>query len=77
MTRKGRAATGTRNGVFTHADSRRRGEHHGNAKLTEAQVLEIRALHGSGVAQRQLARQFGVDRRSISFIVSGKYWTHI
>ena len=44
MARKGRAATGTRNGVFTHAASRRRGEQHGNAKLTEAQVLEIRAF---------------------------------
>ena len=55
-----------------------RGESHGRAKLTDAQVLAIRAAHAAGAAsQRQLAREYGVDRRAIHFIVTRQHWTHI
>ena len=55
-----------------------RGSLHHQAKLTEAQVLDIRAVYAAGtVSQRQLAREYGVDRGTIRFIVRREHWTHI
>lgn len=51
------------------------GEAHGMHKLTEAQVLEIRAT--TGVTQRALAARFGVSQSLISFIRNRKNWSHI
>lgn len=53
-----------------------RGEHHGNSRLTEADVLAIReaARHAS---QAQVAAQFGTHQGTISKIVNGKLWTHL
>jgi len=57
---------------------RRRGEEHPRARLTESQVLAIRAAHASGTAsQRQLAREYGVDRRAIHQVVYRKTWIHV
>lgn len=51
------------------------GEQHGRAKLTEAQVQEIRRLHGEGhVTQSALARRFGVTRTAIQHILTGRNW---
>lgn len=44
------------------------------AKLTEADVLEIRS---SEAPQRSLAGKFGVDQSLISQIRSGKRWGHL
>ena len=54
-----------------------RGEGHGRAKLTEAQVGEIRRRY-TGVygEQTQLAREFGVSQDLIGKIVRGAVWTH-
>jgi len=49
-----------------------RGERHGRAKLTEADVLAIRAR--SHEPQRVLATEFGVSRSRISRIVNYKEW---
>ena len=49
-----------------------RGERHGNAKLTESQVFEIRS---STKTQRVLAREFGVSYQSISDIKRRKRWS--
>lgn len=59
-----------------------RGEQHGMAKLTEAQVREIRALGAAGckkkdVTGRELARRFGVSVSTISVILTGKKWQHV
>jgi len=51
-----------------------RGMRHGHAKLTDAQVLEIRAMSGT---QKSIAERFGVDQGLISKILSRKYWSHI
>jgi hypothetical protein len=48
-----------------------RGEAHGRAKLTEAQVLEIRASEGKC---RDLAEQYGVSKSLISYIKQNKGW---
>lgn len=65
MIRKGRAVLSTK------------GEHHGRAKLTEADVLEIRRLHASGVSQRALSKKYEMSKALIHAIVHRKYWTHI
>jgi DNA-binding XRE family transcriptional regulator len=54
------------------------GEKNGDARLTEAQVLEIRHLYSSGnFSQRELAKQFGVSQRAILCIVNRILWKHI
>lgn len=50
------------------------GERHPTAKLTWAAVREIRSRHASGVAKADLARRFGVHRRTINDIVLGNNW---
>ena len=47
----------------------------GRAKLTDAQVLEIRDRYAGGeVTQRQVAAEFGVSAGTVSDIVTGKTW---
>ncbi len=50
------------------------GERTNTAKLTPAQIREIRA---SGALQSELARQFNVTQPLISMIKGGKLWTHV
>lgn len=51
------------------------GETHGNAKMTWAQVREIRRLYATGDWTHQaLADRYGVARRTISHIISGNRW---
>lgn len=54
-----------------------RGETAGPAKLTVAQVRNIRAQHASGRSQRSLAREFGVDSMLVNRIVRRKLWRHV
>lgn len=53
------------------------GEKHGNAKLSEEDVLEMRNLHARGVKQRAIAEQFGLSYQQTSRIINRKQWTHI
>lgn len=53
------------------------GENNGAAKLTDANIREIRKLLLSGVYQKDVARGFGVSRTLISYIGSGKIWRHV
>jgi len=71
--------------VGTHADNVKdkvtkgreaRGSTHGLSKLTEVQVLEIRAKYPSWT-QEELAAQYGVTTMCVSYIVHRKTWTHI
>lgn len=52
-----------------------RGEMNGKAKLTEHDVLEIRAR--STEVQARLAEEFGVVRSHIGNILAGRYWKHL
>jgi hypothetical protein len=54
-----------------------RGERHGRAKLTEPQVREIRQSWAAGVSQPQIASRYGVDRSTVSLIVTRRTWKHI
>ena len=51
-----------------------RGESHGMAKLTAAQVVEIRQRRASGEKGRALAVAFNVSEATISTVCSGKRW---
>ena len=53
-----------------------RGERHGHAKLTEAQVREIRALHHV-VTKPELAQRYGVSVSLIGFIFARTLWKDV
>jgi len=73
-----RVARGNRNGANTHPECVLRGERHGRAKITAAQVIEIRTLYAAGgLTQPQLGERFGLDRSAISLILRRKNWKHI
>lgn len=63
--------------VRDRADRRRgrehqqRGETNPNAKLTDAQVAEIRAAYAAGERQVALAERFGIKQPQVSRIVRG------
>lgn len=56
-----------------HRDARQQGESHGAAKLTAAQVEEIRAARAS---QSEIAARFGLEPSHVSRIRRGKSWAH-
>lgn len=60
------------------------GSKHGNSKLTEDQVLEIRSVYRRGIpnnasptSQGGLAKRFNVSRELIRNIVKRRVWTHV
>lgn len=55
-----------------------RGSLNGQARLTEAQVLEIRSRYAAGgVTHRALGEQYGVSREQVRDINNRKAWAHI
>lgn len=57
--------------------SQSRGSRSGRAKLSEAQVVEIRARLRGGATVRGLAREFGVSQPTVQRIRDRKVWTHV
>lgn len=55
---------------------KRTGERHGRAKLTAAQVDEIRVAHSLGKSCTALGKEFGVSRGAVRLIIQGKNWRH-
>jgi hypothetical protein len=54
------------------------GERQPNARLTDAAVQEMRALHATGMATfTELARRFGVSRRTATDAIRGVAWRHL
>jgi hypothetical protein len=54
-----------------------RGEKHHRAKITENDVRAIREASTAGAPRRALARQYGLSKRSIQFIVQRRNWAHV
>jgi DNA-directed RNA polymerase specialized sigma subunit len=52
-----------------------RGENNPKQKLTEAQVLEIRAI--TGKLQKEIADIYGISQFTISQIINRVTWKHI
>jgi len=76
MYARGRGPTGERSGPaqwrFLYT-----GEANGRAKLTEAQVKEIRAACAAGERQCDVAARYGVGQTAISDIVRRRKWRHV
>jgi hypothetical protein len=53
-----------------------RGEQHGQAKLSEAQVREIRQLAGT-MGMEQIARRYGVSGSIVALIIKRRRWTYL
>lgn len=54
------------------------GERHGQVKLTETQVREIRTRYAAGgVLLRELAQEFGVNVPNVSAIINRRSWKHL
>jgi group I intron endonuclease len=55
------------------------GETHGHAKLTEADVLEIRRLFSEGFTRKQIAELYKdkVKLANIKHIINGRAWKHL
>lgn len=53
------------------------GERHPLSKLTNDDVLKIRALREQGLTLQVIANQFGIDQSNVAFIAKRMTWTHI
>ena len=73
-TKPERLARGDAHHSRVHPERLARGEAHGMAKLTEAQVIAIRA---DTRFQREIALDYGVDNSLISLIKRRKKWAHV
>ena len=61
-----------------YAAEKRTGENNGRAKLSKAQVLEIRRLHQNGVSNSDIYKKFPqVSKVSIRNILQGKTWKNL
>lgn len=78
MISKNRQAQGITSGSYTHPEKIIRGSETANAKLTEAQVLEIRTLYAnSKIKRHELATMFGIGVNGIEKIIRGIIWNHV
>jgi group I intron endonuclease len=60
------------------SDGHKKGSKHHNSKLTEEQVLSIKSKYSPRTySYGKLAKEYGVDRKTIIRIIQGKTWTHI
>jgi hypothetical protein len=71
-----RLARGDRSGRRLHPERYPRGERVCTAKLTEADVLEIRRLGGT-MSQRAIAEAYGVTRPLVGYILQRTIWRHV
>lgn len=78
---RGRVRSGARHPAFTNPvafrKNRARGESAFAAKLTEAQVLEVRRRAAAGESMRAIARSLDVAHNTINAVVAGRTWRHV
>jgi hypothetical protein len=60
-----------------HPGHAKPGERNPNAHLTEKNVLEIHRLHQNKIGARTIAKQFGVCRSTVNWIIKGRNWPHL
>ena len=58
-------------------DRHPRGTTHGQCRLSEGDVREIRTLYANGQTQTAIAEQFGISQGHCQRIVKNKSWTHL
>lgn len=77
-TQPNRTARGDRHSSRTHPEKVSRGQNHHKAKLTDDMVREIRGRYAAGgVSHRALAREYGVTKPVITYIIHRRIWKHI
>lgn len=54
-----------------------KGDKNNASKLTEENVMRIKAIVRGGLSQTKTAAQFGVSRATVNFIMLGKRWGHV
>jgi hypothetical protein len=54
-----------------------KGSAHGRAKLDESKVARMKRLRLQGWSTGALAREFGVGRNTVCYVVNGKTWAHV
>lgn len=54
-----------------------KGSRHPNAKLTESDVIKIKAMIAVGIPDRDIAPVFSCTTTNIYYIRKGKAWTHV
>jgi len=54
-----------------------KGQKHGNSKLKDEDIPEIRKMLDLGVSGAKLARKYNVSTTIISYIKNKKTWTHV
>jgi hypothetical protein len=65
-------------GMATKPERAVKGERHGNAKLTDEAVREIRRSYvPRKVTLKSLAEKFGVSVNTIHWVVKGSFWKHV
>lgn len=53
------------------------GEDHGQSKLSEQHIREIRGLLASGITTASIGRMYGVNRKTVSKIRDRLTWSHV
>lgn len=76
MRRRGTLQAGDQHYMRRHPERCARGEHHGGAKLSDMKVREIRR-RAADTAPAVLAREFGVSRTTIDWVLAKRTWRHV
>lgn len=58
-------------------DRQAKGENHGQHKLTEKDVYQIREMSKQGYTQQEVAEMFGINQSNICLILSERTWSWI
>lgn len=75
---KGRHAKGKTHGLHLHPEKAKRGQEHGNAKLTSYIVLEMRKEYATGqYSFRSLGMKYGVGAMTAHRAVHKVTWAHV
>lgn len=72
-----RALRGDRHPARARPERLARGERHGGTKVSDEQVLEIRARVAAGEFKKRLALEFGLCESTVGNIASGLFWKHL
>lgn len=66
------------NGIDRERDGTdNKGERHGNHRLTEANVVEMRRLRREGTSLEDLMKRYGVTHSCILLALTGEHWSHV
>lgn len=53
------------------------GQNHPKTKLKDADVMEMRRLRRRGFMVKDIAAKFGMNKKAVSFITTGRTWKHL